>query len=275
MPELPEVESIRGLLEKSVKDRVVISVKKSKLSLRKPLLKPLSHFKDVKTKGFSRWGKKLFIHFEDEGSEKIDLEVSLGMSGAFRFYSKKSKAQSYLHDHLTFNFDDDSKLIYNDPRRFGWVQSINNLDKSKFDSWDPLLGTDRQKELALRALKKSQRSLYSFLMDQTFITGLGNIYVQESLFRAGINPNQRGYKLSVKRADLLLNECSKILEESVKLGGCTLKDHKLLDGSSGRFQEKLVVYGKKKGEPCVKCGADLIHQKQPRTLTWCRKCQKS
>ncbi len=271
MPELPEVESIRALLEGALSGEEIESLKKSKESLRKPLSKSVSYFKGKKLHSFKRWGKKLYIVLEGEKKDLSSLEVSLGMSGAFRFHGP-NEVKKEKHDHLVFKLKGGNQLIYNDPRRFGWVKFFKETPQQQ--SWDPLLGSGKQRELAIKALRKTERSLYAFLMDQTYITGLGNIYVQEALFRSGLDPNLAGKRVSLKRADDLLLECTLILKESVKLGGCTLKDHKLIDGSSGGFQHKLMVYGKKKGEPCLKCGAKLVHQKQPRTLTWCRKCQK-
>lgn len=266
MPELPEVETVKLQLADSILNEDIKSVRLSKLNLRKPLNCSSSKLKNRKFVGVSRWGKKLLIHFDDDSL----LDVSLGMTGMMRVEEGKFSKQK--HDHLIFELKTGKKLIYNDPRRFGWVSYVK--DKMDLDGWDPILSP--AKDYKLKVLEpglKSKKTIYSFLMDQKYIVGLGNIYVQEVLFKARIHPFKRACDCSEKDFENIRKACRQILKQALSHGGSTILSYQNAKGEKGGFQNKLKVYGKKRGEPCRVCKAPLKHVMEARSVSFCSNCQ--
>lgn len=268
MPELPEVEAVRISLEKRFQGGQVKLARVSSKALRKPLGIPKGKLKSLKLEDFRRWGKRLLLG-QTNGPF---LEFSLGMSGSIR--EAENGKLTDKHDHFSVEFESAGAFVFNDPRRFGWVKYFSRISKDLMIGWDPLEGDVDSKHRAQRKFRESNRSLYSLLMDQSLITGLGNIYVQELLFREGLSPHRLGTELNESEVEGLFGGAQCLLREAVRCGGSTLRDHRLLTGESGSFQKKHRVYGLKKGEPCENCGSKLLHQGKPRTLTWCEVCQK-
>ena len=263
MPELPEVETIRGELDELLKGKNLLGFQNpSGYSLRKSFHWPQ---KKLKVQKVYRWGKKLFIGF-NKGSH---LDVSLGMTGSFR----RDKRYSFKsHDHIVFKLSDQSSLVYNDPRRFGWIQY--NSHAPSLRGWDPILSPEEGKEQLVKCMKSSRKDLYSFLLDQSHIVGLGNIYVQEALFRAGAHPFKRSYKTSYKNLYSILDKVQEILKEALSYRGTTIINYKSVTGDSGGFQSRLKVYGKSSKDKCLKCLKPLKKVKKARSVTYCRFCQK-
>jgi len=263
MPELPEVETVRSELAEFLIGRELVKVASpSKKNLRKPLNWPK---KTLKINDVTRWGKRLFINF----NELEHLDISLGMTGSFR---KESNFKARTHDHLVFTLDDSSKLIFTDPRRFGWVEYKSGAQNLK--GWDPILSPLEEKTNLIKVMKSSKKDLYSFLMDQTNIVGLGNIYVQEALFRAGAYPFKRCHKTSYADLDLIIEKSQEILKEALKFRGTTIINYKSAKGESGGFQNRLRVYGKVNGDLCLSCKGPLKKVQKARSVTFCRVCQK-
>lgn len=265
MPELPEVETVRRELHSYIKDLKILDVSSpSGKTLRKPVNWANKPFKVINV---SRWGKRLFIDLENEKH----LDVSLGMTGFFRF--EDSKVEDFkTHDHLCFELSNKKMLIYNDTRRFGWVEFKSSLPVTK--GWDPVLSSKDEKNELVKVIKKSQKDLFSFLMDQKYIVGLGNIYVQEALFRAGLNPFKKSYKTSKEKLYLLLDEIESVILEALKYRGTTIINYRSASGSKGGFQNRLKVYGKSKKDECVVCANQLVRIKKARSVTYCSSCQK-
>ena len=273
MPELPEVETVRSELEDLLADQKVIDIKNpSKFTLRKPVDWPK---KKIDVSGVSRWGKRIFINLEDENH----FDISLGMTGAFRLdNSYKSK----LHDHVVLCLEDQKTknksvdrityLVYNDPRRFGWIQYKNEAPVLK--GWDPILSSSKEKEGLIQKMRASKKDLYSFLMDQTHIVGLGNIYVQEALFRAGAYPFKRANKTSYKKLSLVIDKAQEVLREALRYKGTTIINYRSATGQEGGFQDKLKVYGKTKLDKCSVCSGPFKKIQKARSVTFCRSCQK-
>lgn len=264
MPELPEVESVRENLEARLLGQRLVSAASSTFKLRKDFSAPRLFAEKPKLRALKRHGKRLFLIFPD-----FYFDVSLGMSGSFRI-EKRRKPQK--HDHILLSFTD-LNLIYNDPRRFGWVTYLKGEGPVALKGWDPLLSSEKEFKLVVKKAAISKKTIYAFLMDQDKVVGLGNIYVQEILFLAGFSPFRK--TSSLEEADWLKLKRSirKILNKALKYGGSTILSYKNAKGEQGGFQKKLKVYGKKASEPCSKCKTPIKFVRGLRAICYCPKCQ--
>lgn len=267
MPELPEVEAVRIQISESIVRQTVISVTKSSMNLRKPLGCNLKTLSDLKVSKVSRWGKRLLIHFDN----KAALDVSLGMTGMLRVGEKNFTKEK--HDHVVLGLKSGKNLIYNDPRRFGWVTYLNKEEDFAFLGWDPIVSNKNEYKTVVALGLKSKKSIYSFLMDQKYIVGLGNIYVQEILFRSKISPFRLSCDCSIEDFERIRKSTLVILKKALSHGGSTILSYKNAEGETGSFQNQLKVYGKKKGEPCKACGEPLCHVMEARSISFCSFCQ--
>jgi len=267
MPELPEVETVKRQIESHICGEEIVAVKKSGFNLRKELGHNSVSLKGLKISSLSRWGKRLFVNFES--SKFFSLDVSLGMSGMLRLEKKPVKKQK--HDHLIFKLSNDISLIYNDPRRFGWIRVLNKPFKK--EGWDPLLSSKKDYSFVVDKAMSSKKSSYGFLMDQKYVVGLGNIYVQEVLFMSGVSPFRPINECSSKELELIRKNSKLIVNKALKHGGSTVLSYTNSKGEKGSFQNKLHVYGKKKGEFCNICKTPLTHVKGVRSITFCSQCQ--
>jgi formamidopyrimidine-DNA glycosylase len=266
MPELPEVETVKNQIEALVSGEEIVAVHKSGFRLRKELGCTLSHLKGQKIGGLSRWGKRLLIHLVPSQDY---LDVSLGMTGMLRV--EKKGAKSVKHDHLIIKLTNGDKLIYNDPRRFGWVSCVD--EEFNLNGWDPLLSSKKDFEKIIEQASRSQKNIYSFLMDQKYIVGLGNIYVQEILFLSKVSPLRISSNCKLDEMRLLRENTKRVIKLALSHGGSTILSYKNAAGEAGAFQTKLKVYGKKKAEPCVNCKKPLVHIQAARSITYCNNCQ--
>ncbi len=211
-----------------------------------------------------RHGKVLI--FELSGG--VNVSVQLGMSGRFAF-----RPFGQPHDHFSLNLGPNDNLTYNDFRRFGRV--IVGVNARDF--WRHYLGPDalsrefRQSTLAV----SSKRSIKAVLLDQKTVSGLGNIYACEALFRAGIRPTRIASNLTGSERSVLVRAIKETLREAVKHGGSTLDDYRGTEGEAGDFEKHFGVYGRT-GEPCRKCGPKARIAKIAignRATYFCRRCQ--
>lgn len=256
MPELPEVETVRQTLLKLVKDEVITSVdvfwpkiikKPDDVSIFKQLLIGQS-IKDINRKG-------KFLIFE---LDHYSLVSHLRMEGKYGIYPKEAIKDK--HTHVIFNFESGRSLHYHDVRKFGTMHLFNKgeahlelpLAKVGPDPFEPgYLFEDIYPKI-----KKSSRAIKNILLDQTIISGLGNIYVDETLFRAKIHPLRQGTSLSETEVQFILKEAKDTLREAVKQGGTTIRSYTNSLGEIGLFQQELYVYGQT-GEPCKTCGSEI------------------
>jgi formamidopyrimidine-DNA glycosylase len=228
-------------------------------------------------KNINRRGKYLVIEL-DSGKK---LVIHLGMTGLliYPFNEDSKKIINVKHNHLVFTFIDGTKLIFNDVRKFGKIYLVSNLNKIKGMAklgLDPLDDCFKE-EIFVQILNKKKKSkIKSFLMNQEFITGLGNIYVNEVLYRANIHPLRKISSLHKEEIGNLYQQIKLVLNEAIKSGGSTVADEAYLntDGEKGKFAEKLQVYARK-GEPCVKCGHSIdVVRIEGRSSFICPQCQK-
>jgi formamidopyrimidine-DNA glycosylase len=275
MPELPEVETVKSGLEKRFLNKTIAKVTHSDKKLRHPLPENIVNILTNATiKSFYRRAKVLFIHLDNGYS----LIFHLGMTGKIVFDINTVADHLHKHNHFNIYFDDETYLIFNDIRRFGYVDlcktdEIEQLDYIKNLAPEPLTD-DFNVNYLFDKLKNKQIAIKVAIMDNPTVVGVGNIYACESLFKAGIHPKTPSNKVSKKKLEVLVNEIKETLKIAIAKGGSTLKDYVQADGSLGYFQHEFFVYGKH-NEDCKVCGTkiDKITLGQ-RSTFFCPKCQK-
>ena len=249
MPELPEVETTCRGLAKVLIGKKITKIKTLRSGLRIPFPKDLSKYMNgTKVVSVTRRGKYICINLSN-GYVSI---IHLGMSG--RIIIGKKEHVINLHDHFIINLSNSQKIILNDPRRFGLVSILNidEMESSKFfrNIGQEPLSDDLTPELLCSKLKDKKIAIKLALLDQKLISGIGNIYACEALFRAGISPRRKSNSISHIRASRLVNSIKLVLTEAIKAGGSSIKDFVHPDGELGYFATKWRVYGRE-GEPCL------------------------
>jgi formamidopyrimidine-DNA glycosylase len=206
--------------------------------------------------GIGRRGKYVLLHFASGDIATIHLR----MTGEISVTVPETPNGPHLH--LWFDLDDGKQLRYQDTRKFGrW----SLLTPEQFTLFDQSLGPEPlQKELDATTfqtmLHGRRRILKPLLLDQSFITGIGNIYADEALFRAGIHPRRRSHELSVGETSRLLNEIRSVLESALENRGTTLRDYRDGDGRPGENLAQLQIYARAAGDPCPKCGTPVVRE---------------
>jgi formamidopyrimidine-DNA glycosylase len=270
MPELPEVETTRRGLEPLLLGQTI-----TRLDIREPRLRwpiderPLARLGRQRIKALRRRGKYLLIE-TDAGS----LMLHLGMSGSLRFLD--SPLPPAVHDHVDLVLGSGALLRYNDPRRFGslhFTTSPENHWLLRNLGCEPL--SDEFTGEYLRGHAKSRRvAIKTLLMNSRIVTGVGNIYANEALFRAGIHPHRLAARISSARLRALAASIKTVLTEAIEVGGTTLRDFVGGDGKPGYFQLALKVYGRG-GEPCSGCGLPIRQTVLLQRATYyCPDCQR-
>lgn len=274
MPELPEVETIKRSLEKKLPGKTItgVTVYLPKVTgFRAP--EQFEHQiigKRIVT--LARRGKYLLIHLSDNKT----LIIHLRMTGRL-VYTLPPPPEK--HTHVVFNLNDGHELHFNDIRRFGKIllEDSNNLDTVpgfKDLGIEPL-SDSFDKGLFRRELRRRRAKIKSLLLDQTFLAGLGNIYVDEALHRARINPQRITASLSPREVTNLYNAIRKVLMEGIENRGTSFRDYVDGDGRAGNYQELLRVYNRE-GQPCKNCATGIIRMKLAgRSTYFCPRCQKA
>ena len=289
MPELPEVEVVKRSLIRKTQNLIVKEVKINDGRLRYKINKnKIKQIIGLKFKKISRRSKYLLFFF----NKKIVMLVHLGMTGKFFFVNRKNtkyKTSFYYdinedkdkkHDRVIFKLSNNQKLIYNDIRKFGFIKFIKlaNLDQNvhlKFLGPEPL-STKFNIEYFKSYIKGKERNIKNILMDQKFISGLGNIYVNEILFFSGVRPLKKIKKLKDNEIKKIIEFSKKIISKAILLGGSSIKDFSSSSGKKGSFQQYFNVYGKN-GVNCpkVKCKGKIKKIViSSRASFFCDKCQK-
>jgi len=287
MPELPEVEIVRQSLDKKIKQKKVKKVIVRNRNLRFKLPYDFSlYLQNKKIIKVGRFSKYLII-FVSDGSYCL---IHLGMSGTIHIVSKKKINKftntsfynsPYLpkkHNHIEIIFDD-FKVVYNDPRRFGFFQIIKNrfeLNK-RFNHLGPEpFSKTFNLTYVLNFFKGRNKDIKSFLLDQKFISGIGNIYASEILFFSKINPFKKASLLNKKECKNIILNSKRILLKAISKGGSSIRNFKDIYGSKGGFQNEFKVY-QQEGKRCKNLGcSDLIKKKiiSNRSTFFCDSCQK-
>lgn len=270
MPELPEVETTRRGIEPHIKGSTVKAVVIRQPKLRWPVPKSMEHeLVGEKITQVLRRGKYLLLC-----TKAGTVMVHLGMSGSLSIVTSSTELKK--HDHVDIAMANGNIMRLHDPRRFGCVLWF----KEAFDE-HPLLAKLGPEPLSdeftgehlFRLSRKRTAPIKTFVMDSHNVVGVGNIYANEALFAAGINPQRKAGSISKQRFKVLVDEICRILAEAIEVGGTTLKDFVGSDGKPGYFQQSLNVYGRG-GEPCVNCKKPLKEIRLgQRSTVFCSKCQ--
>jgi formamidopyrimidine-DNA glycosylase len=271
MPELPEVETtVRGLARYLDGERLV-RVTPRRADLRRPFPPDLVQaLTGASVTGLSRRAKYGLIHV-DRGQTMV---FHLGMSGRWRIEPEELGA----HDHLVLETGAGHTLALCDPRRFG---SVDLVATEALDAWPAFaaLGPEPLSEALTpahfkAALAGRSAAIKAMLLDQRIVAGLGNIYVCEALFRAGISPTKAAGKVARPALERLVPEIKAVIAEAIEAGGSTLRDFAQPDGELGYFSKNFEVYDRE-GQACTRCAAPIKRLVQGGRSTWhCSKCQK-
>ena len=287
MPELPEVEIVRQSLNKKVKQKKVkkVIVRNRNLRLKIPV-NFNSYFFNKKIIKVGRFSKYLIIYLPEDNY----CLIHLGMSGTIHIVNNKS-VNKYTntsfynspflpkkHNHVEFVFKN-FKIIYNDPRRFGFFQLIkNNQDLEKRfnhlgpEPFDPNFNLT----YIHNCFREKNKNIKNFLLDQKFVSGIGNIYASEILFLSKINPFKKVKMLTKQECKKIIMNSEKILLRAISKGGSSIKDFKNTSGSKGSFQNDFKVY-QREGCSCKNVGCTAFIQKKiisKRSTFFCNSCQK-
>ncbi len=270
MPELPEVETIRKGLENLV-GKKVSRIFRSEKKLRIITSLDLQGLKCAKILNVRRRARYLLINFNN----KTTLVIHLGMSGRVTL---RSKFDQEKHDHFALQFDDNSWLIFNDPRRFGFIDLIESKNISQHKMLAPLgpepLSEDFNTDYLQEKLRGKKINIKTAMMDNKIVVGVGNIYINEALFDSGISPLRCSCDLGKGELKKLVESIKKILASAIELGGSSISDYVDSNGSLGNFQKGFKVYGRIK-ENCLLC-RNLIRKIKlnGRSSFYCTNCQK-
>ncbi|OYQ35882.1 DNA-formamidopyrimidine glycosylase [Niveispirillum lacus] len=255
MPELPEVETVRNGLALKLQGRRLVRVDQHRPDLRFPL--PIDFAQRLtgrQVQSLDRRAKYILIRVEGG----LVWMIHLGMSGSM-VVKPGPAGRPAAHDHLVFHTDDGWVVTYNDTRRFGFMDLF---DEAAMDSHPMLaglgpepLGNGFHADGLSGRLRGRAAPIKSMLLDQKVVAGLGNIYVCEALFRAGIDPTRSADSVAGADAERLVPIIRDVLSEAIAAGGSTLRDFVQSDGELGYFQHSFQVYGRE-GEGCGRCDCD-------------------
>tara|TARA_B100001093_G_scaffold166619_1_gene159210 strand:+ start:1151 stop:2020 length:870 start_codon:yes stop_codon:yes gene_type:complete len=289
MPELPEVEVVKRSLVNKTLNSIVIAVKINDGRLRYKIDKTkIRKIIGLKLNRIVRRSKYLLFFFNKD----IVMLVHLGMTGKFFYINEKNlkyKTSFYYninedkdkkHDRIIFSLSKKKKLIYNDVRKFGFIKILNTIELEE-NSHLKNLGPEPLKDKFNFSYFKNyligrNRSIKDVLMDQKFVSGLGNIYVNEILFFSGIKPTKKVQLLSDLEIKKIIKFTKKILSKAIAFGGSSIKDFSSSGGKKGSFQQHFKVYGRK-GKICLNknCNDNIIKIiLANRASFYCNKCQK-
>ena len=293
MPELPEVETVRRGLAPVMEGARIIRVEARRPDLRQPL--PRNFAKRLEGQTVTSIGRRAKYLTADLASGDV-LLMHLGMSGSFRvghddaatapgkFHHPRQAAPA--HDHVVFHLSSGATVTFNDPRRFGLMLIVPRRDLASHPLMREVgpepLGNAFDASLLATACARKKTSLKAVLLDQTVVAGLGNIYACEALHRARLSPKRRAPTIATRagspnaKASALVEAIKAVLNDAIKAGGSSLRDHRQTDGELGYFQHHFRVYDRE-GQPCVTPGCDGTVKRivqNGRSTFFCPRCQK-
>jgi len=273
MPELPEVETVRRTLETLIVGKTIrdIDVFYERIIRGSTVTDFISKLEGQTLSSIDRYGKYLIFIFGE-----LTILSHLRMEG--KYFIKNLDEPKEKHEHIIFYFTDGSTLRYHDTRKFGTMDLILTKDiftnspiiKQGYEPFnEKLTGTH------LRSLLKNRKTaIKSALLDQTVMSGLGNIYVDEVLFLSKLDPERQANTLTLKQYKDVVTNAKKVLTKAVELGGTTIRSYTSSLGVTGRFQNELLVHMKEK-EPCIICLKPITKIKvNGRGTYYCTNCQK-
>jgi formamidopyrimidine-DNA glycosylase len=293
MPELPEVETVRRGLQPVMEGSKILKAETRRKDLRFPFQKDfVARLEGQTVTGLGRRAKYLMADLESGDV----LLMHLGMSGSFRVLKDDGQAtpgqfhhprrEDRTHDHVVFHMSSGAAVVFNDPRRFGYMKIIARKaleDEPLLNGLGPEpLGNEFDAKMLAQSCANKKTSLKAALLDQRVVAGLGNIYVCEALFRSHLSPRRLAATLATKKqeptdhAKRLVSAIHAVLNQAIKAGGSSLRDHRQTSGELGYFQHSFQVYDRE-GEKCQTAGCGGIVRRftqNGRSTFWCPKCQK-
>lgn len=294
MPELPEVETVRTALEPAMTGRCFARVQQRRPNLRFPFPeKFVTRLEGQSVLAVRRRAKYLVIDLSDGES----LIVHLGMSGRMTVTPPGGGAHAtapfhqttpgdtitddlQTHDHVVFDLDDGTRIVFNDHRRFGLMDLADTAELESYKFFVKMgpepLGNAFSESHMDQALAGKSTPIKAALLDQRVVAGLGNIYVCEALYRSGISPKRLARTIPGKRVTRLVPVVRDVLRDAIAAGGSSLRDYAHTDGSLGYFQHTFSVYDRE-GEPCKTEGcAGTVRRivQSGRSTFYCSRCQR-
>jgi formamidopyrimidine-DNA glycosylase len=304
VPELPEVETVRRGLAPVMEGARIIRVEARRPDLRQPL--PRDFAKRLEGQTVTGLGRRAKYLTADLASGDV-LLMHLGMSGSFRVSHEPppyppphagegregapgkfhhARPAAAAHDHVVFHMSSGATVTYNDPRRFGLMLIVPRRDFASHPLMREVgpepLGNAFDASLLAAACALKKTSVKAALLDQTVVAGLGNIYACEALHRARLSPKRRASTIATRtgapnaKAPALVDAIKAVLNDAIKAGGSSLRDHRQTDGELGYFQHHFRVYDRE-GEPCVTPGCRGKVRRivqNGRSTFFCPKCQR-
>jgi len=272
MPEIAEVETVRNILKKEILFKKIVNVN---IIYSKMIESDLKEFKSILNGNqfidIKRIGKWLLFELD-----KYYLLSHLRMEGKFNL--KDSNQEVVKHEHVIISFENGRDLRYHDVRKFGRMNLIKKEDLLKVEGikkqgLEPL-DTKLTADYLLDKFKNKRLAIKTILLDQTIISGLGNIYVNEVLFDAGINPLRSGISITKDECEQIIESSKKIISKAISLGGTTIRSYTSSLGVTGKYQDELKVH-KRENEVCSKCHEKIKNIKvNGRSTYYCVNCQK-
>lgn len=274
MPELPEVETTRRGLALKLEGRRIARIEARRPDLRFPLPKNFAKtIQGRRVEALERRAKYILVRLEGD----LVWMIHLGMSG--RMVMRQGWPNDIgPHDHVIFGTDEGWAVTFNDARRFGMMDLVpaGKLAEHRLLAGigpEPLAAAFTPAVLR-QALAGKKTPMKAALLDQTVVAGLGNIYVSEALFRAGISPERAANSVKPEKLEKLVPAIKAVLTEAVEAGGSSLRDYVQSDGELGYFQTRFRVYDRE-GQPCVTCKSAVRRIVQSgRSTFFCKRCQK-
>lgn len=283
MPELPEVETVRRGLTPAMEGEVIVQADVNRPDLRWPFPPDMAARLTGRRVERLRRRSKYILADLDSGET---LLIHLGMSG--RMLVSGDTLGQFVHDHpapakhdhVVFHMANGARITFNDPRRFGAMDMMETATAEAHKLLAVLgpepLGNDFHEDLLWRAFQNRNSPVKSVLLDQRVVSGLGNIYVCEALYRAKIHPARKAAKIGKPRVNALVPIIRDVLSEAIEAGGSSLRDFRQADGELGYFQHSFAVYGRE-GEACPTSGCpDVIRRivQSGRSSFYCAQCQR-
>ncbi len=285
MPELPEVETVRRGLAPVMDGRRILKAEARRPDLRFPL--PEGFVRRLDGVRVDRLGRRAKYLVADLSSGEA-LIMHLGMTGRFTitYPGRAAKPGDFhheaggdpVHDHVVFDMEGGARIVFNDARRFGFMQLWPTADIETYPGFDGLgpepISNGFSGAFLVEAFRGKRSPVKAALLDQRVVAGLGNIYVSEALFRAGIAPTRVAGSISAPRLERLALSVREVIEEAIAAGGSTISDFATTSGELGYFQHRFRVYDRE-GQPCPTCGAAIRRLVQSgRSTFWCGRCQR-
>ncbi len=284
MPELPEVETIRRGLERCIVGKIIIGVE---VRLTKMFGGDPHEVIGARVEAVRRFGKGLVIDL----SNKYSLTAHVKMTGQFVYVGQETKGfhpklatptnLPDKHTHVIFGLESDggekSTLFYNDIRQFGWLKVVKTSEVKEqpfFKALGPEPLADLTQELFTKIVSTSSMPIKPLLMDQSKLSGVGNIYANDALYASGIDPRRKSNTLTQEERERLFVSLLAVLEKGIALGGASETNYIQVDGGKGEYQNHFLVYGRS-SEICQRCGNPIERIVQAgRSTFYCPTCQK-